>query len=196
MGQILLGNTSSDNCQPFSEIKNKNFDLVLSFCSEHIVDETFNDAFKVYFGHHGDEGAMKADIVLPTPLYTEKNGLFINIEGRPQEAKKCHNPIGEAKEEWKILKELSNQLSFEFEINTFDELRRDLSTIYPHLVNQHNVIIPNEKLDISHDVKFETCPCFYPVQNFYMSDIISKNSITMAKCVEEIMTKPLMEKSA
>ena len=44
---------------------------------------------------------MSADIVLPTPLYTEKNGIFINIEGRPQEAKKCHNPIGEAKEEWK-----------------------------------------------------------------------------------------------
>ena len=83
----------------------------MSFSSEVISKNCFKDTYKVYFGHHGDEGAMCADIVLPTPLYTEKNGIFVNIEGRPQEAKKCHNPIGLAKEEWTILKELSNLLS-------------------------------------------------------------------------------------
>ena len=70
---------------------------------------------------------MKADIVLPTPLYTEKYGTFVNIEARPQEAKKCHNPIGQAKEEWAILKELSNQLSLPYEIESFEDLREELS---------------------------------------------------------------------
>ena len=139
---------------------------------------------------------MSADIVLPTPLYTEKNGIFINIEGRPQEAKKCHNPIGEAKEEWKILKELSNQLSLNFEINTFDELRQDLSHNYPNLVNFHEIIISANKYEDQSDISFEKSSCIYPIQNFYMSDIISKNSKTMAKCVEDILSKPLLEKSA
>ena len=139
---------------------------------------------------------MNADIVLPTPLYTEKNGIFINIEGRPQEAKKCHNPIGEAKEEWKILKELSNQLSLNFEINTFDELRAELSNNYPNLVNLNEIISSDEKYEDQSSITFESNSCIYPIHNFYMSDIISKNSKTMAKCVEDILSKPLLEKSA
>ena len=196
VGQLLLGNTSPDNCEPYTKLKKKSFDTILSFSSEHIADSAFKECFKVYFGHHGDEGAMSADIVLPTPLYTEKNGIFINIEGRPQEAKKCHNPIGEAKEEWKILKELSNQLSLNFEINTFDELRQDLSHNYPNLVNFHEIIISANKYEDQSDISFEKSSCIYPIQNFYMSDIISKNSKTMAKCVEDILSKPLLEKSA
>ena len=196
VGQLLLDNTTSNNCQPFTKLKKKNFDIILSFSSEHIADDAFQKSFKVYFGHHGDEGAMNADIVLPTPLYTEKNGIFINIEGRPQEAKKCHNPIGEAKEEWKILKELSNQLSLNFEINSFDELRMELSKNYPSLVNLHEVIHSVERYDDQSDIIFESSSCVYPIQNFYMSDIISKNSQTMAKCVEDILSKPLLEKSA
>ena len=196
VGQLLLDNTTSNNCQPFTKLKKKNFDIILSFSSEHIADDAFQKCFKVYFGHHGDEGAMNADIVLPTPLYTEKNGIFINIEGRPQEAKKCHNPIGEAKEEWKILKELSNQLSLNFEINSFDELRMELSKNYPSLVNLHEVIHSVERYDDQSDIIFESSSCVYPIQNFYMSDIISKNSQTMAKCVEDILSKPLLEKSA
>ena len=196
VGQLLLGNTSPDNCEPYTKLKKKSFDTILSFSSEHIADSDFKECFKVYFGHHGDEGAMSADIVLPTPLYTEKNGIFINIEGRPQEAKKCHNPIGEAKEEWKILKELSNQLSLNFEINTFDELRQDLSHNYPNLVNFHEIITSANKYEDQRDISFEKSSCIYPIQNFYMSDIISKNSKTMAKCVEDILAKPLLEKSA
>ena len=178
-------------------MKKKGFDTILSFSSEHIADSAFKESFKVYFGHHGDEGAMSADIVLPTPLYTEKNGIFINIEGRPQEAKKCHNPIGEAKEEWKILKELSNQLSLNFEINTFDELRQELSHTYPNLVNLQEIIISVNQYKDLNDIYFERSACIYPIQNFYMSDIISKNSKTMAKCAEDILlSKPLLEKSA
>ena len=79
VGQLLIGNTTEQNCEPFSKLKNKNFDIVLSFGSEKIVDTSFDNCFRVYFGHHGDEGAMKSDLVLPTPLFTEKNGIFVNI---------------------------------------------------------------------------------------------------------------------
>ena len=196
IGNLLLGNTTNIDCQPLSSINKKDFDIILSFGSEVIANSDFENLFKVYFGHHGDEGALKADIILPTPLYTEKYGTFVNIEGRPQEAKKCHNPIGQAKEEWAILKELSNQLSLPFEIESFEDLRADLSKNYPELLLWNNIISIEKSEISSNNYQIENCKPIYPISNFYMADVISKNSITMAKCVEEILSKPLLEKSA
>jgi len=197
VGQLIIGNTTNKLCEPFSNLKKDNFELVLSFGSEHIANEQFNNCFKVYFGHHGDDGAMGSDIVLPTPLYTEKNGTFVNIEGRPQEAKKCHNPIGSAKEEWSILKKLSDELSFDFIPNTFEQLRSELFDKHPILSDYHEIIAVENSTSITPDIEFENCKAEYPLSNFYMSDVISKNSVTMAKCVEEIISTPsLLEKSA
>ena len=196
IGNLLLGNTTNIDCQPLSSINKKDFDIVLSFGSEVISNSDFENLFKIYFGHHGDEGAFKADIVLPTPLYTEKYGTFVNIEARPQEAKKCHNPIGQAKEEWAILKELSNQLSLPYEIESFEDLREELSKNFPELLFWNNVISIQKSQAPSDDNQIENCKPTYPISNFYMADVISKNSITMAKCVEEILSKPLLEKTA
>ena len=196
IGNLLLGNTTNIDCQPLSSINKKDFDIVLSFGSEVIANSDFENLFKIYFGHHGDEGALKADIVLPTPLYTEKYGTFVNIEARPQEAKKCHNPIGQAKEEWAILKELSNQLSLPYEIESFEDLREELSKNFPELLFWNNVISVQKSNTSSDNNQVESCKVTYPISNFYMADVISKNSITMAKCVEEILSKPLLEKTA
>ena len=35
-------------------------------------------------GHHGDRGAIRADVVLPGGAYTEKSGTYVNFEGRTQ----------------------------------------------------------------------------------------------------------------
>ena len=197
VGQLILGNTTKNLCEPFSKLKKEKFEIVLSFGSEHIASEQFDNCFRVYFGHHGDEGAMKSDIILPTPLYTEKNGIFVNIEGRPQEAKKCHNPIGSAKEEWSIIKKLSDDLSFVFEPNTFEQLRSELLKKYTKLSIFNETLSNDNASPIITDIEFEDCKTQYPINNFYMSDIISKNSVTMAKCVEEITSTPsLLEKSA
>ena len=197
VGQLILGNTTKNLCEPFSKLKKEKFEIVLSFGSEHIASEQFDNCFRVYFGHHGDEGAMKSDIILPTPLYTEKNGIFVNIEGRPQEAKKCHNPIGSAKEEWSIIKKLSQDFSFVFEPNTFEQLRSELLKKYTNLSNLNEILSNDNTSPIITDIEFEDCKTQYPINNFYMSDIISKNSVTMAKCVEEIISTPsLLEKSA
>ena len=197
VGQLILGNTTKNLCEPFSKLKKEKFEIVLSFGSEHIASEQFDNCFRVYFGHHGDEGAMKSDIILPTPLYTEKNGIFVNIEGRPQEAKKCHNPIGSAKEEWSIIKKLSDEFSFVFEPNTFEQLRSELFKKHTKLSIFHEILSNDNASPIITDIEFEDCKTQYPINNFYMSDIISKNSVTMAKCVEEIISTPsLLEKSA
>ena len=67
-------------------------------------------AFVIYQGHHGDAGAHRADVILPGAAYTEKNGLYVNTEGRPQRGFRAVFPPGEAREDWKILRALSEAL--------------------------------------------------------------------------------------
>jgi NADH dehydrogenase (ubiquinone) Fe-S protein 1 len=42
------------------------------------------ESFVIYQGHHGDQGASRANVVLPGAAYTEKEATYVNTEGRPQ----------------------------------------------------------------------------------------------------------------
>ena len=191
VGQLLLGNTQNKEFQPMnfleSEFKNGSYNLLFSFNSEDISNPIFKDSFKVYLGHHGDIGAMSADLILPTPLYTEKNSTYINVEGRPQEAFRCHNPIGDAKEEWSILKKISDLMGYENDFNTFNDVRSELLKEFKFNFELNTIINFDIKIDIQDTTNFSTSSFHYPINNFYFSDIISKNSKIMAKCVEENM---------
>ena len=68
-------------------------------------------AFVIYQGSHGDRGAHRADVILPGATYTEENGLFVNTEGRPQLAMRAGFAPGEAKENWAILRALSESMN-------------------------------------------------------------------------------------
>ena len=72
--------------------------------------ERLGKAFVVYQGHHGDAGAHRADVVLPGAAYTEKDGIYVNTEGRVQQAPAAIFPLGEAREDWKIIRALSDRL--------------------------------------------------------------------------------------
>ena len=65
------------------------------------------DALIIYQGHHGDKGAQLADIVLPGAAYTEKNATYLNTEGRAQQTRMAVAPPGQAREDWKIIRALS-----------------------------------------------------------------------------------------
>lgn len=58
-------------------------------------------------GHHGDEGAPMADIILPGAAYTEKNGTYVNTEGRSQHTRVAVTAPGMAREDWKIIRAVS-----------------------------------------------------------------------------------------
>lgn len=60
-----------------------------------------------YQGHHGDRGAEMADVVLPGAAYTEKTATYVNTEGRAQQAQAALIPPGMAREDWKIIRALS-----------------------------------------------------------------------------------------
>ncbi|MDA0780828.1 MAG: NADH-quinone oxidoreductase subunit NuoG [Rickettsiales bacterium] len=141
-------------------------------------------AFVVYQGHHGDSGAHRADVILPGAAYTEKSGTYVNTEGRVQRTSPAIYPLGEAKEDWLIIKELAMASGISLNFNNIDELRESLERNYPVFANED---IVSEKWNnvgkkgVSSDEPFRNS-----VKNFYMSDPISRASKTMAACSSEI----------
>ena len=90
--------------------------LIISLGADEINFDRLKGAKVIYIGTHGDKGANKADIILPSAAYTEKDGIYINTEGRLQYAFKASFPPGNAKEDWKIINELSNLLDLNWDI--------------------------------------------------------------------------------
>lgn len=140
----------------------------------------------VYQGHHGDVGAMVSDLILPGSAYTEKTALFVNMEGRPQNTKLAFYPPGDSREDWKILCALGKFLGVVLPYNTKEELNIRLKELSPNDTNydhipsvDHKISIPNI-LNI-YDTK-ELKLFSQDVDNFYMTDSISRFSQIMAKC--------------
>jgi len=90
------------------------------------VNATASNAFRVYLGSHGDAGAHGADVILPGAAYTEKAGLYVNTEGRVQMAERAVFPKGEAKEDWAIIRALSESVGQTLGYDTLDQLRTKL----------------------------------------------------------------------
>ena len=89
--------------------------------------------FVIYQGSHGDRGANRADVILPSAAYTEENALFVNTEGRPQLAMRAGFAPGEAKENWAILRALSAELGATLPWDSLAQLRAALISQHPHL---------------------------------------------------------------
>ena len=101
--------------------------------SSEAVAQDGNGPFVIYQGSHGDRGAHRADIILPSAAYTEENALFVNTEGRPQLAMRASFAPGEAKENWAILRALSAELGAVLPYDTLAALRAALVAQVPHL---------------------------------------------------------------
>ncbi len=148
-------------------------------------------AFVVYQGHHGDKGAERADVILPSAAYTEKTGVYVNTEGRPQMALQAAFPPGEAREDWKIIRAFSETFGEPLPFDTITQLRVKMVDFAPWIENIGHVEKPAWAIfGFSGDVL--DVPFAPVVENFYMTDPISRASPTMAKCTEEIL--PLLAK--
>ena len=148
-------------------------------------------AFVVYQGHHGDAGAAKADVVLPGAAYTEKYGTYVNTEGRAQRAMPAVVPHGQAQEDWKIVRALSEVCGAALPYDTLKGVRARLADVAPHLgktddvepalwlngATYAHVTAKSAKVD-------DATPLGSSIANFYMTDAISRASATMAKCTK------------
>ena len=153
------------------------------------------DSFVVYIGHHGDSGAQIADIVLPSPAFSERTSTFVNMEGRVLQTTKCFNPIGESKEEWKIFRSLSDKFNTNIKFDNLTNLRKEIVSKL-NFLQQLNVLplVTNTKIFSSDEVKNRIIK--FNILNFYMTDSISRASETMANCTKEILNKEKLNKVA
>ena len=90
--------------------------------------------FVVYIGTHGDRGAHRADVILPGAAYTEKSGIYVNTEGRVQMANRAAFPPGEAREDWAIIRALSDVLGKKLPYDSLAALRQAMFKAVPHLM--------------------------------------------------------------
>uniref|UniRef100_A0A3Q1AWX5 NADH-ubiquinone oxidoreductase 75 kDa subunit, mitochondrial n=1 Tax=Amphiprion ocellaris TaxID=80972 RepID=A0A3Q1AWX5_AMPOC len=152
------------------------------------------DSLIIYQGHHGDMGAPMADIILPGAAYTEKCGTYVNTEGRAQQTKVAVTPPGMAREDWKIIRAISELAGVTLPYDTLDEVRDRLAEVSPNLVRYDDVEEANyfkqaNELSKAVDQGVLTEPLVPPqltVKDFYMTDPISRASQTMAKCVKAV----------
>ena len=143
-------------------------------------------AFVIYQGTHGDRGAARADIVLPGATYTEKSGLYVNTEGRVQRAERANFPPGDAREDWAILRALSDVLGHKLPFDSLPALRRALAAAHPHFA-QLDAIAPGDvaglnALAASDAGAPDKAPFVAPITDYYMTNPISRASEVMREC--------------
>jgi NADH-quinone oxidoreductase subunit G len=143
-------------------------------------------AFVVYQGHHGDAGAHRADVILPGAAYTEKDATWVNTEGRVQRGFRATFPPGDAREDWTIVRALSAALGRTLPYDNIDAVRRRAEDIAP-VLGLIGGLARAEWGAFGEDGPMDSAPFAPRIANFYMTDPISRASVTMAKCSEEIL---------
>jgi len=142
-------------------------------------------AFAVYIGTHGDRGAMRADIVLPGAAYPEKSAIFVNTEGRVQMATRASFPPGDAREDWAILRALSDVLGRRLPYDSMAALRQALFKTYPHLLRVGQ-IAPGDPADIGKLAALggnaDKIAFASSVGDFYLTNPIARASAVMGEC--------------
>ena len=141
------------------------------------------EAFVIYIGHHGDAGAHRADVILPGAAYTEKNGTYVSTEGRVQLGRLAGSPPGDAREDWSILRALSEQLGKPLPYDNLGQLRQRLIEANP-LFARLDQVAPGDWGEFGSTAAPQSDPFVLPVTNYYMTDPISRASVTMAECAE------------
>jgi len=164
----------------------KNKPVVFLMGLDEIELSLLKNAYVVYLGHHGDKAASIADVILPTPAYTEKASTYMNIEGRVIQTNKCHNPLGEAREEWKIFRVLSDLINQKLKFNNLSDLRKEITKNYDQF-SYLNELNPIKEITCAKNNKIKNIKIKYNIENFYMNDSISRSSETMALCTKDIL---------
>lgn len=141
--------------------------------------------FTVYIGSHGDQGAMNADVILPGAAYTEKSGIWVNTEGRVQVGNRAGFAPGEAREDWAILRALSDVLGKKLPFDSLSALRGQLFVAHPHLAETDEIVDGNGK-DIealaAKTGSLNKSAFASPVKDFYLTNPIARASAVMAEC--------------
>ena len=164
-------------------------DVLYLLGADELDAERLRKPFVIYQGHHGDEGAHAADVVLPGAAYTEKNATYVNTEGRVQLGRLAVNPPGDAREDWAILRALSAYAGPQaLPYDNLGQVRQKLIAANPIFAAVDHVA-PAQWGAFGTPGTMDSAPFASAISNFYMTDPISRNSETMARCTEAFLRK-------
>lgn len=181
MGGLMLGWAQPGGIADLVAAKPK---LLFALGADEVDFTRFDGSFKVFVGHHGDKGAAAADVILPAAAYPEKNGTYVNVEGRVQMSDKAVFAPGDAREDWSILRALSEVLGHKLSFDSFAECRAAMIAAVPALgvegLARYDWSPPKLPASPSGEVG-------YPIKDFYLTNAIARASATMQRCSAELL---------
>ncbi|MCU0888499.1 MAG: NADH-quinone oxidoreductase subunit NuoG, partial [Rubritepida sp.] len=141
-------------------------------------------AFVVYQGHHGEAAAARADVILPGAAYTEKEGTYVNTEGRVQRGRRAVAPPGEAREDWSIIRAAADALGLALPFVSLEALRGEMAAAHPAF----RVLDRGPRPGCTDDAgpapaPLSDVPFALALPNHWQVDPITRASVTMAECV-------------
>ena len=176
VGNLILGLQSNEIEKIYSS------EVLYLLNADEIDPKKLKNKFVIYQGTHGGESSQIADVVLPGAAYSEKNGSFVNLEGRVQKSFKASYPPGFAKEDWEIFLEISNYKNINLGFDSFESLRELMLKEHSRLGNYDQ--LPETNLDtikidryVKKDFKVDI-----DLIDYYQSNIIARASTTMSEC--------------
>ncbi|KAK0597608.1 hypothetical protein LWI29_026842 [Acer saccharum] len=155
------------------------------------LDKLPDDAFIVYQGHHGDHGVYRANVILPASAFSEKEGTYENTEGCAQQTLPAVPTVGDARDDWKTIRALSEVAGVRLPYDTLGGIRSRMRTVAPNLLQ----VDEREPATFGHSLKPEVAQKLIPapfksaVENFYMTDAITRASKIMAQCSASLLKK-------
>ncbi|KPF77214.1 NADH dehydrogenase [Blastomonas sp. AAP25] len=190
MGGLMLGWAQPGGIADLVAAKPK---LLLALGADEVDFSQFDGSFKVFIGHHGDKGAAAADVILPSAAYPEKNGTYVNVEGRVQMSDKAVFAPGDAREDWSILRALSEVLGQTLPFDSFVECRAAMIAAVPALgiegLASYDWAPPRLASSPQGQVG-------YPIKDFYLTNAIARASTTMQRCSAELLHGEAMLEAA
>ena len=182
MGGLMLGYAQKNGMADVAQAAPK---LVFLLGAEDVAQETLSGSFMVYVGHHGDNGAAMADVILPAASYAEKSGTYVNLEGRVQRGDRAVFAPGDAREDWAIFRALSEVLGHKLPFDSLDQLRAMMQADVPALgriseIASFDWSVPQLDRAASGEIG-------YPIQDFYLTNAIARASDTMQRCSAELL---------
>ncbi len=187
VGGLDLGFVPGEGGKSAGEMVQKGALDVLFLLGADEIDAKGSDAFTVYLGTHGDAGAHLADVILPGAAYTEKDGIYVNTEGRVQFGYRAVFPKGQAKEDWSILRALSEGLGAKLPYDTLAQLRAKLFADHPSFGQVDYVAGPAGAASLDFGLlgakgELSDAPFASAVKVFHLTNPIARSSVTMAEC--------------
>jgi NADH-quinone oxidoreductase subunit G len=183
MASLMLGFTLPGGMADIAAAKPK---VLLSLGADEMDYAPYAKSLKVYIGHHGDKGAHHADIILPGASYAEKDGTYVNAEGRVQFAEKAVFAPGDAREDWTILRALADALGVTVGFDSFGELQAKMIAAVPAL-GEEGLADYGALPKADSAAKFDGEIAGYPVKDFYLTNPIARASAVMQQCSDELL---------